>query len=419
MRRKRFKIPVLSRLTQAWIALGVMAVCVGAFFLTEREGASRIALAVDRVPERLARPSRIDERPERLPQPPIPVAARVDSDDDREPFAIDTDDALPLNGTVGPRPADFADTDDDLDISPLAEDDVVITIDGKPARTPGNPEDRDAARRRRTAANVTLASADAALSRETAFGRAPAIARDGRTASQYYARPFALGDTPTVSLIVGGLGLNRALTERAIDELPPDVTLAFAPYARDLDFWTKKARDAGHEVLLELPMEAGRGDVETLGPAALLTTRTSSENLQRLEWLLSRYQGYVGVTNYLGAKFSGDQTAMRPVLSTLKSSGLAYFDDTGAAARITGGDPAIATVDRLISSGDGTGGARVIAELRAVEAIAEEKGKALAKAPLYASTLSDLASWARSIEGGEDITLAPASVVLKRSAPAL
>ena len=60
---------------------------------------------------------------------------------------------------------------------------------------------------------------------------------------------------PSIAIIVGGLGVSESLTEAAIDTLPPEVTLSFVPYARDLQGWIDRARAAGHEVMLELPME--------------------------------------------------------------------------------------------------------------------------------------------------------------------
>ena len=126
--------------------------------------------------------------------------------------------------------------------------------------------------------------------------------------------------SPTVSLIVGGLGLNKALTERAIDDLPAEISLAFAPYAKDLDFWTEKARNAGHEVLIELPMENYSGDPTALGAAGLLTSRTPAENLQRLDWLMSRFGGYFAATNYQGGKFAANDEAMAPILARLARS---------------------------------------------------------------------------------------------------
>ncbi|MEL6416685.1 MAG: divergent polysaccharide deacetylase family protein, partial [Pseudomonadota bacterium] len=67
------------------------------------------------------------------------------------------------------------------------------------------------------------------------------------------ARAFSNPDNkPTVSLIVGGLGTNATLTRSAIDNLPPDVTLAFAPTTDNLASWVRRARRAGHEVLIEV-----------------------------------------------------------------------------------------------------------------------------------------------------------------------
>jgi len=58
-----------------------------------------------------------------------------------------------------------------------------------------------------------------------------------------------------VALIIGGLGLNAATTRQAIESLPPEVTLSFVPYADGLQGWIDMARAAGHEVMLEAPME--------------------------------------------------------------------------------------------------------------------------------------------------------------------
>ena len=137
--------------------------------------------------------------------------------------------------------------------------------------------------------------------------------------------------------MITGLGLNRETTLAAINSLPGPVTLSFAPYGEDLESLMTIARTKGHEVMLELPMEGYGSDPErALGPAGLLTSRTASENRQRLDWILSRATGYFGVTNYLGAKFTSDPQAMVPVLRRLTSLGLAYMDDTGLQAGAAG-----------------------------------------------------------------------------------
>ncbi|RYF88332.1 MAG: hypothetical protein EON95_20500 [Caulobacteraceae bacterium] len=91
----------------------------------------------------------------------------------------------------------------------------------------------------------------------------PVIGGDGRKPWQAYARPFTANGKPKVALVIGGLGLNPAYTRRAIELLPPEVTLSFAPYAEGLQGWIDLARANGHEVLLETPMEPSYSGMES------------------------------------------------------------------------------------------------------------------------------------------------------------
>ena len=63
------------------------------------------------------------------------------------------------------------------------------------------------------------------------------------------------------------------------------------------------ARAAGHEVMLEAPMEPSDYPTNDPGPYTLLADSQPPETVRRLEWLLSRASGYFGGTNYLGARF--------------------------------------------------------------------------------------------------------------------
>lgn len=390
MRARRLKLPVLSRLAWAWLCFIALTGAVAAYsMLDDGRTSAAAAMAIEGI-ERLAPP---------LASPPERLAAAAPAEPEiaeapEEPYGADAEDI-------------FADAGD---IAILREDpaaDIIITVDGAPARAIG------ATPASSLAALPTIAAPDAALLRRSAYGQIPRVSADGRRPSAVYAQKFDAGDAPNVALIVGGLGLNRALTERAIDELPPQVTLAFAPYSKDLVFWTKRARDAGHEVMLEIPMENRTGDAETLGPAALLTSRTPEENQQRLEWLLSRFQGYFGVTNYLGAKFSGDREAMELLLRRIHEAGLAYVDDTGALSRLSHkGEAAI--VNRVIDPGYKADGAQTKRDLQTLEEVARRDGKALGKTYVHDRSLDVIVTWAEDLKA-RDLTLAPASAVLAMS----
>jgi len=158
------------------------------------------------------------------------------------------------------------------------------------------------------------------LSRTSPFGKVPHPSTDGRSAYKSYAKPFtpAAGKTQ-IALVVGGLGVNNIVTRRAISELPGEVTLSFAAETPDLQTWINQARARGHEVLIELPMESA--DFNPLEPGAvytLMTTAPDSENIRNLDYLLSRGEGYFGVTNYGGDK---NRSSVRSMISTLRPSG--------------------------------------------------------------------------------------------------
>ncbi|MEK7266004.1 MAG: divergent polysaccharide deacetylase family protein [Pseudomonadota bacterium] len=394
MRVRRLKIPVLSRLTWAWFCF--VALCgVGVVYSVFDNGRTRaaVAMAVEGI-ERLAppaEPKKVASDLERFQREQEALAPTFAADALRQPELLEAEDAL--SGIEDP----YLPRED-------AAADVIITVDGAPARAIGS------ARAKAVTPWTPVAAPDAELLKRTAYGSVPRVAADGRKPSKFYAQQFTPGDKRPVALIVGGLGINRALTERAIDELPPQVTLAFAPYAKDLTFWTKRARDAGHEIMIEIPMENRTGDEEALGPAALLTTRTAEENAQRLDWILSRFSGYFGVTNYLGAKFSGDRDAMEALLARIDTAGLAYVDDTGALsrARVVG---EATTVNRLIDPGYGPDKGQSQRDLQSLEKIAAADGDALGKTYVHDETLTAISDWASSLDE-RGFALAPASAVL-------
>lgn len=170
---------------------------------------------------------------------------------------------------------------------------------------------------------------DPALVANSAQGPLPVIAKDGRQAWKVYARPLpkGLANGPRVAIVVSGMGISESATAHAIEVLPPEVTLSFAPYGARLKEWIDKARAAGHEVLLELPMEPFGYPQNDPGPYTLLTNLKAPENISRLEWQMSRFAGYAGVMNYQGARFTSAAEALSPVLAALKSRGLMYVDN--------------------------------------------------------------------------------------------
>jgi hypothetical protein len=212
-----------------------------------------------------------------------------------------------------------------------------------------------------------------------------------------------------VALVIGGLGLNAKETRQAIEQLPPEITLSFVPYADGLQGWIDLARANGHEVLLEAPMEPKDYPDNDPGPYTLLTAATSADLTGKVDWLLSRATGYFGVTNYLGSKFVTASGPMSVFEGELRQRGLAFVDD-GSAATSSGGIPR-ASADKVID--DQLEGPAIDQALASLESSALQHGQALGSGFAYPITLDEVARWAQSL-GSRGYQLAPASAVMTR-----
>lgn len=235
----------------------------------------------------------------------------------------------------------------------------------------------------------------------------PVIGGNGQKPWQAYARPFTANGKPKVALVIGGLGLNPAYTRRAIELLPAEVTLSFAPYAEGLQGWIDLARAHGHEVLLETPMEPNDYPQNDPGPYTLLAGGAPGEIVKKTEWVLSRATGYFGVTNYLGARFVASGPAMNSFTGVLKTRGVAFVDD-GLASR-KGSGPPRASADRIVD--EDLSAEAIARQFSALEAAARSNGQAMGSGFAYPVTLESAAVWARSLEG-RGLQLAPASALL-------
>jgi polysaccharide deacetylase 2 family uncharacterized protein YibQ len=282
---------------------------------------------------------------------------------------------------------------------------------GDPGQIRISVVDAPAARR----APTPLARAPiAGLTEPGPMGPLPIVARDGRTPAQVYARAFAADRRPKIAIIVGGLGFNARTTTQAIDELPPEITLSFVPYASRLQAWVDRARAGGHEVMLELPMEPFDPAADDTGPQTLLASATATQNQQRLENLLSRASGYFGVTNYQGARFAASAQASAPLVQALRRRGLVFFTSgigqrTALSVEAGRAGLPMAAADRIV---DARRDAAAISEqLLNLEALAQQSGTAIGAGFAYPVTMEQIETWASEI-GVRGFALAPVSAVL-------
>jgi polysaccharide deacetylase 2 family uncharacterized protein YibQ len=248
-------------------------------------------------------------------------------------------------------------------------------------------------------------------------GQLPRIAADGRTARQAYAASFDTSDTrPRVAILLAGIGMNEAESMAAL-ALPSEVSLAVTPYATRLERLVPAARAAGHELLLSVPMEPQGFPLNDPGRRALLTGASAAANAQLLEWAMTRFTSYVGVTGALGhmrgERFAAALDQMKQFKDTLADRGLLYVDPRPNVVwtRQQAGQLPARGIDVVLD--DPEGGAEIDKALASLVSVARNRGSAMGLAGRPSPVAVDrIAVWAAGLAAG-GIALAPISVVVQ------
>ena len=237
---------------------------------------------------------------------------------------------------------------------------------------------------------------DRALLEDSEFGPLPVRAADGRRPFDVYARPWSGARGARVAIVIGGLAVSQTGTQEAIAKLPAEVTLAFASGGNSIGRWMQAARQAGHEVVMQLPLEPFDYPNVNPGRNTLTVSASGEENIDHLRWVLGRTTNYTGVMNYMGARFSADPKAMAPVMAELGKRGLLYLDD-GSSARTAApglaeknGVP-FAAGDTVIDGVQDRG--EILKKLDQLEATARAKGFAIGTGSAFGTTVDAVSAW--------------------------
>ena len=246
---------------------------------------------------------------------------------------------------------------------------------------------------------------DQNLLESTRHGTIPKIAPDGSRAFALYAEkrevPANKKDWPRVAVIVGGLGISASGTADALAQLPAPITLGLAPYGAELEKLARQARAKKHELLLQVPMEPFDFPDNDPGPQTLLTSLSADQNIDRMHWLMSRFQGYVGVVSYMGGKFTASEASLSPILRETGKRGLIYVDD-GASTRSIASQLAgsqnlpFAKTDIVLDAVPTP--SEIDHALARLELAARERGTAVGLATALPATVARIADWAKTVE---------------------
>jgi hypothetical protein len=262
--------------------------------------------------------------------------------------------------------------------------------------------------------------AESQLIELTRNGPIPRIGADGSRAAQAYAKSVAAKpNAPQIALVISGLGVSANGTSDAINKLPGPITFAFLPYGSDLERLTTKAQGSGHELLLEVPMEPFDYPDNDPGPQTLITSLSPEQNVDRLQWAMSRFQRYVGVTNLMGARFTASELSLVPIMREVGKRGLIYVDDGSSprslASQIAGGNSlAFAKASLVLDSVPSA--SEIDRALVRLEGIARTNGIAVGFVGALPVSIERVARWAKTAES-RGFALVPITAAVGREKP--
>jgi polysaccharide deacetylase 2 family uncharacterized protein YibQ len=228
---------------------------------------------------------------------------------------------------------------------------------------------------------------------------------------QAYAVPAKPGKA-MIAVIIDDMGVDRRRSAQ-VTELPGPLTLSYMTYAPHAAEQVSAAHARGHELMMHMPMQPVGG--MDPGPGALTDQLPPDELRRRLTADLDRFQGYVGVNNHMGSKFTANAPGMRLVMEALHQRGLLFIDSMTTAksvgmteARAAG----VPTARRNIFLDDVEDQASVAAQLAQAEEQAKKTGSVIVIGHPHDGTIAALSAWLPGL-AKKGITLVPVTAVVK------
>jgi uncharacterized protein len=239
----------------------------------------------------------------------------------------------------------------------------------------------------------------------------PRIALDGRPPRRVYARsvPATVAERALIGIVVVDLGLDAERLEQSV-MLPGAIGLAHTPYAAHLPGWQRHARFFGHEVMLELPLEAGDHPTSDFGPWAIRPTATAEAQVAGLDRVLARSEAYFGLAAASEA-FAPVPEAFAALAATIAGRGLGFVEL---------GDDRLAEIAAAagLAYASATGPLDAVPEASAIDAAlgrlegaALRDGLAVGYVQAYPLTFDRLWHWSRTLDS-KGISLVPVSYLL-------
>lgn len=229
--------------------------------------------------------------------------------------------------------------------------------------------------------------------------------------------PPLLPPTTTASgqlvIIIDDLGQDLVAAQ-TLASLPIPVVFSILPYTPKAQATAQIAHRAGRDVLVHLPCEPHGFPHPNSGPGTLMAHMDPARIHALVEEACTRVPYAIGANNHMGSRFTEDAAGVTAMLEALRRRDKIFVDSATSAKSVVPAvsrDAGLPYLRRTIFLDNVASTPAVLTQLRKAEALAHQKGMAIAIGHPYPQTLRALAIWARERAGRTQV------VSLSRLAP--
>lgn len=204
-----------------------------------------------------------------------------------------------------------------------------------------------------------------------------------------------------ITLIMTDLGLAKQTDDRAINDMPAAVGLAFSPYGKYSKESSSAARKDGHKVIALVPMEPANYPKEDPGTLALLGRNSTEQNQRNLTRIFGNVPNADGAMNFMGSRYLAAENNTDLVIKTLQSRKMVFVDTPSGGksmakpvARARGAE--VISVDIFID--DSASESDIRAQLGELERISRQRGVAVGVIHPFPLTFALLDNWLPTLE---------------------
>lgn len=230
---------------------------------------------------------------------------------------------------------------------------------------------------------------------------------------RYSVPPPAVGGKPMIAVVIDDLGVDRRRSEKVVG-LPGPLTLAWMTYAENLRGITQSARNRGHELMVHMPMQPMSESYDP-GPDVLEVGLKPDELRRRIRWGLGRFDGFVGVNNHMGSRFTADRAGMGVVMEEIKARGLLFLDSVTTQKSVApdlARQHGVPFAARHVFLDNDMAVSAVREQLAKTESYARKHGAAIAIGHPHDGTIEALSGWLPTL-AAKGFVLVPVTTVVR------